>query len=235
MPRSAVRSFQATLEPDRSPLQWVIIRIPFDVAEAWGTRGRLKVKGTINGFAFRTSLFPKGEGTHQLLVNKQMQTAAGVRSGMAARFRLEPDSEDRTVVMPPELQRVLKEDRALPGWFDRLNYSMRRYLAGRVAGPKSADVRARRASQVGEQLLAAMEAERDLPPLLRSIFARDPLAAEGWKQMSPTQRRGHLLGIFYYRTPDARARRAARAARDARNSAKAKTAKPRARSSGSRR
>ena len=236
MSRSSVKSFQARLEPDRSPLQWIVIRIPFDVAEVWGTRGRFKVKGTINGFAFRSSLFPAGDGTHRLLVNKQMQAGAGVRAGMAARFRLEPDTDERTVVVPPELQRVLKEDRALPGWFDRLNYSMRRYLAGRVTASKDAAARARRADQVGEQLLAAMEAERDLPPLLHSALAGDPLAAQGWKRLSPTQRRGHLLGIFYYRTPAAQARRAAKAVREARNAAERKpAAKPRASPSASRR
>jgi uncharacterized protein YdeI (YjbR/CyaY-like superfamily) len=219
MPRSGIRSFQATLEPDRSPLQWVIIRIPFDVAKVWNTRGRLKVKGTINGFAFRSSVFPAGAGTHRLLVNRQMQTAAGVRAGMAARFQLEPDSEERTIVVPPELQRVLKEDRALPRWFDRLNYSMRKYFVDRVTAAKTAETRARRADQVGEQLLAAMQAERELPPLLRSAFTRDPLAAEGWKGLSATQRRRHLLGIFYYRTSAAQTRRAAKALGDARAAA----------------
>lgn len=222
MARSAVRLFRATLEPDRSPLQWIVIRIPFDVVEVWGTRGRLKVKGAINGFAFRSSLFPAGDGTHRLLVNKQMQAAAGVQAGMAARFRLEPDTETRTVIVPPELQRVLKEDRALPRWFERLNYSMRRFLVERITASKMADGRARRANQVGEQLLAAMEAERDLPPWLRSAFARDPLASEGWNRLSPTRRRGHLLGIFYYRTPAAQARRAAKAVRDAHNASERK-------------
>ena len=226
MPRPAVRSFQATLEPDRSPLQWVVIRIPFDVAEVWGTRGRLQVKGTINGFPFRSSVFPAGHGTHRLLVNKQMQAAAGVRAGLSARFRLQPDTEERTVLVPPELRRVLKQDRALPGWFDRLNYSMRKYLVARVTASSNAETRARRADQVGEQLLAAMQAERDLPPLLRSAFARDPLAAGGWQRLSPTQRRGHLLGIFSYRTPAAQARRAAKAVRAARQAAERRRGLP---------
>jgi uncharacterized protein YdeI (YjbR/CyaY-like superfamily) len=60
---------------------------------------------------------------------------------------------------------------------------------------------------MAERLLAVMEAEHELPPVLQLAFARDPRAREGWKRMSPSQRRGHLFGIFYYRTPEARARR----------------------------
>src|SRR3981081_936795 len=63
------KPFKATLERFDSPLKWVVIRIPFDAAKIWGKRGQLKVKGEINGFAFRTSLFPRRGGGHMMLVN----------------------------------------------------------------------------------------------------------------------------------------------------------------------
>jgi uncharacterized protein YdeI (YjbR/CyaY-like superfamily) len=60
-----------------------------------------------------------------------------------------------------------------------------------------------------------MEAERELPPILQIAFAQSSRAREGWEGMSPARRRGHLLGIFYYRNPDARARRVDKALQDA--------------------
>jgi uncharacterized protein YdeI (YjbR/CyaY-like superfamily) len=60
---------------------------------------------------------------------------------------------------------------------------------------------------MAERLLAVMEAEQELPPVLRLAFARDPRALEGWNQMSPSHRRSHLFAIFYYRTLEARSRR----------------------------
>src|SRR5205823_12440157 len=107
------KSFQAVLERMPSNLGWVIVRIPLDVPKVWGTRGMLKVKGEINGFAFRTSLFPTGKGYHYLLVNKRMQAGAGARPGMAARFHLQPDTEKRVAIVPRELQRILNEERSL--------------------------------------------------------------------------------------------------------------------------
>jgi uncharacterized protein YdeI (YjbR/CyaY-like superfamily) len=204
------KSFKSTLERMASNLGWVIIRIPFDVPKVWGTRGMLKVKGKINGFAFRTSLFPTGKGYHYLLVNKRMQAGANAWSGDTAQFRLEPDTEKRVAAIPRELQRILNEDRSFRRWFDQLNYSIRKWLTDWVTQVKSAEARVRRAEQVAEQLLSTMEAERDLPPVLKLAFTRDPRAFAGWQRMSPTQRRGHLLAIFYYRSSEARDRRIAK-------------------------
>ncbi len=214
-PRPVAKSFKATLERMLSNLGWVIVRIPLDVPKVWGKRGMLKVKGEINGFAFRSSLFPTGKGYHYLLVNKRMQAGAHAAPGHTAQFRLEPDTAERKAVVPAELHRALSEDRSLRRWFDKLSYSMRKWIGDWISQPKSTDARRRRSEQIAERLLATMEAERELPPILKAAFARDPRALEGWQRMSTSQRRGHLLGIFYYRTPDARDRRLAKAIEDA--------------------
>jgi len=209
------KTFKAILEPDGTPLNWVIVRIPFDVAEVWGTRGRMRVRGEINGFPFHTSLFPACEGKHYLLVNKQMQKGAGAGVGTMARFRLEPDAEERMIDVPEELQRAMSEDRSLRRWFDRLTYSMRKYLTNQVTAAKTAGARKRRAGRIAEQLLSAKEAERDPPPILESALARDARAREGWKRMSAGRRRMNLLAIFYYKGPEARARRVAKVVKEA--------------------
>jgi uncharacterized protein YdeI (YjbR/CyaY-like superfamily) len=210
MTKPGSKSFQATLERIDSPLKWVMIRIPFDAGKAWGKRGQLKVKGEINGFAFRTTLFPDGKGGHRLLVNKQMQRGGKTAPGMAAKFRIEPDTESRWVKLPAELKRAMSEDCSLLRWFDGLNHSTRSDIGKWVAQPKSSQARMRRAEQIAERLLATMEAEQELPPVLQSALRQNLLAYEGWQLMSPAQRRAHLLGIFYYRSPDAQARRIAK-------------------------
>jgi uncharacterized protein YdeI (YjbR/CyaY-like superfamily) len=207
MPKTAKKSFRATLERLRSNLGWVIIWIPFDVQKVWGTRGRLRVRGEINGFAFRTSLFPTRKGEHFLLVNKKMQAGGHASEGTTAEFFLEPDTEERVVVVPAELKSILAEDKKFRRWFDALSYSIRKWLADSITQPKSAAARVRRAEQVAEQLFSAMAAERELPPALKPAFTRDPRALEGWTLMSPSHRRGLLIAIFYYRSPEARARR----------------------------
>ncbi|HYL83702.1 MAG TPA: YdeI/OmpD-associated family protein [Candidatus Angelobacter sp.] len=215
MARSPEKTFKATLERMQSNLGWVIIRIPFDVAKVWGVRGRLRVKGEINGFPFRTALFPTGRGYHFLLVNKRMQAGAEVRAGCSAQFRLQPDTAERKAVLPAELKRYLDEDRSFRRWFEQLNYSTRKSIGDWILQVKSGAARERRAEQIAERLLATMEAEKELPPVLKAAFARDPRAYEGWQCMSASHRRAHLMAIFYYRTPEARDRRVSKLMEDA--------------------
>ena len=211
----ASKIFLATLERIDSPLKWVMVRVPFDAGKVWGKRGQLKVNGEINGFAFRTSLFPDGNGGHRLLVNKLMQRGAKAAPGMAARFRLEPDNAARVVTVPAELDRALSEDRSLRRWFDGLNHSVRDDICKRIAQAKSPAVRLRRAARMAETLLSTMEAEHELPPALQIALMQNSLAREGWHAMSLLRRRGHLFSIFYYQSPDARARRLAKVIEDA--------------------
>lgn len=200
------KSFQVRIEGPLGRLKWVVAYIPFDVKEVWGSR-RVRVRGEMNGFAFRSFLFPTGDGRHFLLVNKSIQKGARVQPGDTAKVRMENDVEERKVSVPPELERELKQSRALRKWFDALSDSIRRDLASRVSKPKSQQARDRQAELMAELLYSAMDAERDLPPFLKVGFARRPRAYEGWQKMSPTHRKHHLLGIFYYRSPEARARR----------------------------
>src|ERR1700679_3770013 len=101
--RAVRKSFTAVLEPDGTALKWTIARIPFDVGKAWPVRKGRRVRGEIEGFAFRTTLFPRpGGGGHYLLVNKKMLAGAGVRKGDKARIWLEPDLEERAILLPEE-------------------------------------------------------------------------------------------------------------------------------------
>ncbi len=206
------RTFTALLEPDGTALRWVIARIPFDVATAWPMRRGNRVKGEIEGFAFRTSLFahPCGNG-HILLVNKKMQAGAKARAGAKVRITLEPDLEERPTLMPAELEEALRGDRRLRKWFEAMSPSMRREIGKFVDEPKGAETRKKRAEKMVERLMQAMEGEEEPPPVLRAAFQRQPLAREGWNKLTPTQRRNHLLGIFYYDSVEARERRAMKA------------------------
>lgn len=203
---SQAKTFRGTLERLRSNLGWVIVRIPFDVRNAWGS-ARPKVRGEVNGAVFRTSVFPEKDGRSFLLINKRLQKEADIVEGISANFKIEPDTEPRTVKIPAELNQVFAESKRLKKWFESLSYSYRRWIADWIAEPKSAASRERRADQIAERLMETMEAERELPPLIRTAFERNPIARQGWTRMTGRQRRGELMAIFYYRTPEARQRR----------------------------
>src|ERR1700752_2620695 len=84
---------------------------PFDVKETFGTKARVPVRGTINGFPFRSSLMPMG-GCHRMVVHKQMRDGAGVKAGDLVNVVLERDDAPRTVEMPALLKKELTKSKA---------------------------------------------------------------------------------------------------------------------------
>jgi len=235
---SQAKTFTAILEPAGNKLRWVIARLPFDITHAWPERKGLRVRGEIAAlstkstpsasekppFAFRTALFPDPHSDGKVLVvNRKMQLAAGVAPGQKVRIRLEPDLEERPAQVPPELAAALKQDRTLRKWFDGLSYYTRKTMGALVSEPHSAEARQQRAEKIAEWLLLVMEGERELPPILKAAFQRQPLARAGWDAMTPTQRRNHLLGIFHYQSAKSRETRAAQAIEDALRIAKSKS------------
>src|ERR1017187_2130002 len=88
------KKFKAKAEPAGPGGAWCFLAIPFDVAELWGSRGRVRVKGTINGFPFRTNIQPS-EGRHLLTFNKQLQAGAKAKPGdMVAVVRSEEHTSE---------------------------------------------------------------------------------------------------------------------------------------------
>jgi len=206
MAKRKVKTFRATLERLRSDLGWIIVRLPFDAKKVWG-KGRIKVFGEVNGVTFRTSLFPQKDGGHFILVNNKVQKAAKVFLGNTAEFHLSHDTEPRAVAVPIQFESILKQSKRMRAFFDSLSSSYRNAVSAWISEPKSVASRRRRAEQIAERLMETMEAEQELPPLIRTAFARNPVAREGWSRMTPRQQRGELMAIFYYRNPESRARR----------------------------
>ena len=202
---SVAKRFRAVLEKERG-LGWTIARVPFDPAKTWPKMIRHRVRGEVNGAAFRTSLFADGNG-YYLLVNREAQKCAHVGCGDAVEVVLEPDMEARPAELPDVLEVLLDVEGGLREWYDGLSESMRREIGKWVLGVKSEESRMRRAQQMAERLLATMEAEQELPPLIARALRSRPRAKTGWGRMTVVQRRQELLGVFYYQTPEARERR----------------------------
>jgi len=212
---SAKQKFRGTLRPDGTGLNWTVVAVPFDPARVWPKRQRLRVRGTINGFAFRTSLFRARDGSYILLVNRKMQKEAGVRQGHVAEVVLEPDLEERPQATPAELEELLREDRAVRKFYEQLSESMRKAIIDQIEQPRNADVREGRAELWVERMMLALEGEQVTPPILEAAFLRQPRAREGWRAMTRIQRRSHLMGIFYYQSPESRQKRAQKAIEEA--------------------
>src|SRR3954469_16845678 len=105
------KAFWAVLEATGTGLHWVIARVPVDLKKAWPSWKNRRVRGEINGFAFRTTLFPASQGKgHVVLVNKRMQAGAKAAPGSKVQIWLEPDMAKQVIDVPRELADALKQD-----------------------------------------------------------------------------------------------------------------------------
>ena len=208
-PNRTTRRFEALLEPERGGLGWTIARVPFTPSDVWPQMIRLRIRGTINGYGFRSSLFPyAGErGGYFLLVNRSMQTHAGVCEGQRAIFELDADLDQRPAELPEELDALLDEAEGLRDFYQSLSESMRREIGKWIAAVQSDASRLNRARQTAERLLGTMEAEVELPPLIARAFQMHPRARAGWAKLTSHQRRSELMAVFYYQSPEARQKR----------------------------
>lgn len=228
-----IKRFRAVLEPLPGNLGWVIAHLPFDPASTWKKMLRLRVKVETGGQVFRTSLFPEAsQRGYFVLVNKKMQKAAGVGLGGMIDFAIEPDLDERETAAPLELERFFKKEKALAKWYAKLSEANRRDFARWIDGVKSAEARTRRAEQAVERMLLAMDGEKVLPPVIDVAFRSRPSARKGWEQMSAVQRRGHLLGVFYYQSPEARNKRVGKVVEDCLRVAESKSRKSEAMDAG---
>ena len=154
-----VKRFRVLLEKDdRSEATG--IRIPFNVEKEFGTRARVPVRGTINGFAFRSSVFPMGDGYHYMVVNKNVRAGAKAKGGETISVVMERDEEPRVITPPEDFARALKANKAASAAWDKLSYTHRKEYAQAIEEAKKPETRTRRIEKAIAMLSASGAAKK---------------------------------------------------------------------------
>ncbi len=155
--KSPVKRFRALIERGEGR-EVCSIHFPFDVEKTFGARGRVPVRGTLNGAPFRSSIFQMG-GQHFMVVNRKLREAAGVSGGETVPVLLERDTEPRVVTPPADLARALKANREAQVTWDKLSYTHRREHVEQLEDARKPETRQRRL----EKSIALLAAGRKEP------------------------------------------------------------------------
>lgn len=127
--------------------RWPCVNLPFRADQAWGLRGHVRVKGTINGVPFRSTLLPVRQGRHVLCVNRTIRESAGIEIGDPIAVVLGPDIAPRPVRVPRELKAALAGNPRARLAFESIPPSHRRAYASYIAEARTPEARERRAAK----------------------------------------------------------------------------------------
>ena len=130
--------------------QWV--DFPYNSTEEFGSLRSVRVFAWFDGVKHRTSLAPKGNGTHWIHVGKNICKAIGKVDGDMVHVKIERDVLSRDPKMPDDLKWLLENEPEIKTVFENLSPSSRKYLIESVIHAKTEETRVANINKVFEFL-----------------------------------------------------------------------------------
>ena len=128
------------------------IRVPIDVMSALGTQKKPKVKVSLKGYTYRSTVAAYYGDVFMLPLSQEHRVAAGVEAGDEVDVTLELDLEPRIVEVPDDLKAALAEKSGGLEAFEALSYTMRKEYVRQVNEAKAQETRTRRISNIVAKL-----------------------------------------------------------------------------------
>lgn len=129
-----------------------LVEVPPAAVESLGGKGRIPVRVTFDGVAYRGSIVRMG-GVKMLGVTKAILAEAGKAEGDTLTVVVRNDNAPRVVEVPDELAKAFRTSKVAREFFGSLSYSHQREYVGYITEAKEPETRAKRAARTIEMLV----------------------------------------------------------------------------------
>ena len=141
--------FTAPLEKMNAQMAFRYVEVPIDVEREFGTRGRVRVLGTVNGVPVDRALMPQKSGVHIIILGGDIRRAAKLeRIGdlVQVEFWKHPDPD--FLELPEALAETLDFLPEMKAAWEQLTPGMRRSMCYWVGSAKTEATQAKRVAEL---------------------------------------------------------------------------------------
>jgi hypothetical protein len=142
------QNFTTTLQSMNIGMQVTIVPIPISVETFFGTKGKLDIKGTVDGLPIQRTLLSAGDGTHYFIIKNAFRRQLGKEEGDTVVVEIEPDETYKDVEIPDILAYELEENDIAKAEYALTSPSNRRWMRDYLTDVKSLDAKANRVLKV---------------------------------------------------------------------------------------
>ncbi len=121
--------------------------VPREVSAALGNRGRVDVKGTVNGRALRAFAAPDGKGGHVIQLAREMLDVFGAAAGQRVKVVLDRIEQEAPVEAPADLAKALAHHVPAKAGWEKLPPPARRAWIDFLAQSRKPEARAQRIAE----------------------------------------------------------------------------------------
>jgi len=129
------------------------VEFPHDVEKLYGAKGRVPVRVTFDGIAYRGSMVRMGAPKHILLILKEIREKLGKGPGDRIRVTVEIDDTPRVIVLAPDVESAFRKGGILER-YRAMSFTHQREYATWIGEAKQAETRTRRVAKAIAELKA---------------------------------------------------------------------------------
>lgn len=129
------------------------VRVPANVTAFFGSKGRVRVLGTMNGVAVDRALIPDGEGGHVIVVGTDVRKKTKAEEGKKVVIDVYRNPTPDEIDIPEELAAAIEMEPEAIRKFAKMTPGMKRNMAYWVNSGKLPETRAKRAVEILRRIM----------------------------------------------------------------------------------